>query len=71
MNEAYAFKFTSITKLVSLLILKLQFKMALIIWYHLHVESKKNDTNELIYQTKIYIYRKWTMVTKVESMGKG
>ena len=24
-----------------------------IIWYHLHVESKKNDTNELIYKTEI------------------
>ena len=23
-----------------------------ILWYHLYVESKKNDTNELIYQTK-------------------
>ena len=22
-----------------------------IIWYHLYVESKKNDTNELIYKT--------------------
>ena len=22
-------------------------------WYHLHVESKKNDTNELIYKTEI------------------
>ena len=24
-----------------------------IMWYHLHVESKKNDTNELHYKTKI------------------
>ena len=24
-----------------------------IIWYHLYVESKKNDTNELIYKTEI------------------
>ena len=23
------------------------------IWYHLHVESKKHDTNELIYKTEI------------------
>ena len=23
-----------------------------IIWYHLYVESKKNDTNELIYKTE-------------------
>ena len=23
------------------------------IWYHLHVESKKNDTNELTYKTEI------------------
>ena len=23
------------------------------IWYHLHVESKKNDTNEIIYKTEI------------------
>ena len=22
------------------------------IWYHLHVESEKNDTNELIYKTE-------------------
>ena len=22
------------------------------IWYHLHVESKKNDTNEFIYKTE-------------------
>ena len=22
------------------------------VWYHLYVESKKNDTNELIYKTK-------------------
>ena len=24
-----------------------------IIWYHLYVESKNNDTNELIYKTDI------------------
>ena len=24
-----------------------------IIWYHLYVESEKNDTNELIYKTEI------------------
>ena len=24
-----------------------------IIWYHLYVESKKNDTNELIYKTEL------------------
>ena len=24
-----------------------------IVWYHLHVESKKNDTNELMYKTEI------------------
>ena len=24
-----------------------------IIWYHLHVESKKNDTNEIIYKIHI------------------
>ena len=24
-----------------------------IIWYHLYVESKKNDTNELSYKTEI------------------
>ena len=24
-----------------------------IIWYHLYVESKKNDINELIYETEI------------------
>ena len=24
-----------------------------IIWYHLHAESKKNDTNEIIYKTEI------------------
>ena len=24
-----------------------------IIWYHLYVESKKSDTNELIYETEI------------------
>ena len=23
-----------------------------IIWYHLYVESKKNDTNEIIYKTE-------------------
>ena len=23
-----------------------------IIWYHLHVKSKKNDTNEFIYKTE-------------------
>ena len=56
MNEAYAFKFISVTKLVSLLILKSQCKMALIIWYHLYVESSKNDTNELIYETKINLH---------------
>ena len=25
-----------------------------IIWFDLYVESKKNDTNELIYKTEIY-----------------
>ena len=24
-----------------------------IVWYHLHVESKKKDTNDLIYKTEI------------------
>ena len=24
-----------------------------IIWYHFHVDSKKNDTNELTYKTEI------------------
>ena len=24
-----------------------------IVWYHFHVDSKKNDTNELIYKTEI------------------
>ena len=24
-----------------------------IMWYHLYVQSKKNDTNELIYKTEI------------------
>ena len=24
-----------------------------IIWYHLHVKSKKNDTNEFIYKTEM------------------
>ena len=24
-----------------------------IIWFHVYVESKKNDTNELIYKTEI------------------
>ena len=36
-----------------------------IIWYHLYVESQKNDTNELIY--KIQTHKKQTYVTK----GKG
>ena len=29
-----------------------------IIWYHLHVKSKKNDTNGLIYKTETYWQRK-------------
>ena len=33
------------------------------IWYHLYVESKKNDTNELIYRTEI---ENKLMVTKEE-----
>ena len=40
-----------------------------IIWYHLYVESKKNDTNELIYKRLTDIENK-PMVTKGER-GKG
>ena len=32
--------------------------------YHLHVESKKNDTTELIYKTESHRIRKQTMGTK-------
>ena len=28
-----------------------------IIWYHLYVESYKNDTNELIYKMKLWLPR--------------
>ena len=40
-----------------------------IIWYHLYVKSKKNDTNELIYKTKkdSQTWKKKTMLTT----GKG
>ena len=32
-----------------------------IIWYHLYVKSKKNDTNEVIYKTKVtHRHRKQT-----------
>ena len=45
-------------------------RKASIIWYHLYVESEKQDTNELIYKTEIDpdIENK-LMVTKGEGGG--
>ena len=40
-----------------------------IIWYHLHVESEKNDTNELIYQTETDVKNK-LIITKVQRVGR-
>ena len=42
-----------------------------IIWYRLYVESKKNDTNELIYKTnRLTDLEIKLMVTKGEMWGK-
>ena len=41
----YNYTFLQLTKIKILAILRN------IIWYHLYVESKKSDTNELIYET--------------------
>ena len=30
-----------------------------IIWYHLYMESNKNDTNEVIYKTERKTHRHW------------
>ena len=38
-----------------------------IVWYHLHVESNKNDINELIYKKQTHKFQKQTMVTKGET----
>ena len=45
-----------------------------IIWCHLHVEFLKNDTNELIYETKIDLTdleNKCIMVIREEGLGEG
>ena len=42
-----------------------------IIWYHLHVESKKKDTNELIYKTETQRHRKQTYGYQKGKRGEG
>ena len=42
-----------------------------IIWYYLYVESKKNDTNELIYKTKINSHRKHKLMVTEGDSGVG
>ena len=39
---------------------EVSWKKTNITWYHLYVESKKKDTNELIYKTEIDSHRKQT-----------
>ena len=41
-----------------------------IIWYHLYMKAKKNDTNKLIYKTETDSENK-LMVTKGERCGAG
>ena len=40
-----------------------------IIWYYSYVESKKKNTNELIYKTETTSHRKPTMVPKGKREG--
>ena len=55
---------------MNLEIIILSQRKTIIIWYHFYVESKKNNTNELIYKTEIESYvESKLMVTKMESGG--
>ena len=51
-NEIVAFPATWMDLEVIIVSQKEKYKYHNIIWYHLYVESKNNDTNESIYKTE-------------------